>query len=501
MMRLHIKAWSSNKSVVFVNAGVLLAALCHLLVADPEQSFLVFTGTLCFVAASLPFLLRKQFFLFEPPLFIMLSVFIGATLRAYWVAHSDSPRVVVLTDTVPLGDIATHGLLSVFGLATLSLGYLTSRKRWPVERLQVFRRTDWSARRLTLFCLFSALVSIGMLALLLIMTGADLSSLETAFKKRSLMVDDLAGGELPVALSYLRYLGSLSAVALLLLYLWVSGPRAPLSRAQLLFVVLLAAFLLVVVLSPGVFTSSRSATLVYVISMVVAAVCIRRKLKLSLAFGVAAFALFVLISLGLLREMREETDLSDFAGGAGGLVMDRVVGSGNFFPFIRTGVIVDRVPELVDYQRGATYATLLALPIPRQVWPAKPTISIGKFIKSEVYGRRTGVGGYPPGLVGEAYLNFGLAGVPLITFLTGMFLRVWYNSFRPLLESKSRNAVLVYSLSSWFVFEQTVELNFSLAVSNAMAILLISALALVFIGRRPGSLRRPSWQRFGLASE
>ena len=115
---------------------------------------------------------------------------------------------------------------------------------------------------------------------------------------------------------------------------------------------------------------------------------------------------------------------------------------------------------------GQSYAAVLVGWLPRTMWEQKPPISLGGIVKSEIFGERLTVGGYPPGFVGEAVMNFGSIAVPAISFLLGAMLRLWYNSFSPLL-GKSRGATAVYAITIWSIGTQTVDLNFSLALSQA----------------------------------
>ena len=95
------------------------------------------------------------------------------------------------------------------------------------------------------------------------------------------------------------------------------------------------------------------------------------------------------------------------------------MGSGNFVDLARTTAISDRVPDDVPYQDGATYAALLTAPVPSSVWPGKPKVSLGPWVKSEIFGQRTVAGGWPPGILGEAAINFGIPGMLAMSFLFG----------------------------------------------------------------------------------
>lgn len=83
------------------------------------------------------------------------------------------------------------------------------------------------------------------------------------------------------------------------------------------------------------------------------------------------------------------------------------------------------VPEYIDYQRGATFYSLLIGWIPRVIWPNKPILSLGWFMHNVIIGSQTTSN---VGLtnIGEFYLNFGMIGVVVGMFIMGVFIRVVY---------------------------------------------------------------------------
>lgn len=81
--------------------------------------------------------------------------------------------------------------------------------------------------------------------------------------------------------------------------------------------------------------------------------------------------------------------------------------------------VLARVPHEVDFLYGSSYLTLVALPIPRALWPDKPG-TVGKLAGEVFYGVKAGI---PPGAVGEAYWNLHIPGVLLLFALFGIFHR------------------------------------------------------------------------------
>ncbi len=96
----------------------------------------------------------------------------------------------------------------------------------------------------------------------------------------------------------------------------------------------------------------------------------------------------------------------------------------------QAALIYEKTPEVVPYQRGATYRYLLVTFIPRFLWPGKPTASEANRFYQVAYGisqegedvERTAIGA---GLIPEAYMNFGWAGVFFIMVLAGIVLEAY----------------------------------------------------------------------------
>lgn len=89
-----------------------------------------------------------------------------------------------------------------------------------------------------------------------------------------------------------------------------------------------------------------------------------------------------------------------------------------------TTAVLGRVPHDVPYLYGSSYVALLALPIPRALWPGKPG-QVGGRMGETFFSVHAGM---PPGTIGEAYWNFGVLGIPLVFFFFGMFHR-WLARF------------------------------------------------------------------------
>jgi hypothetical protein len=90
--------------------------------------------------------------------------------------------------------------------------------------------------------------------------------------------------------------------------------------------------------------------------------------------------------------------------------------------------ITSRVPAQADYQYGFVYYVQLVNPIPRFLWPGKPTLDAG-LLMAGLYGQvnRSGEAHLTisPGLIGEMYLNFGVAGIVGLSAFGGWLVKGW----------------------------------------------------------------------------
>jgi oligosaccharide repeat unit polymerase len=91
--------------------------------------------------------------------------------------------------------------------------------------------------------------------------------------------------------------------------------------------------------------------------------------------------------------------------------------------------IIDNIPKRAGYQLGYCYYFQMVSPVPRFLWPGKPTEEVGIFLArlKGAYDRRTGAVFFTnaPGIIGEMYLNFGIFGVIVLSTFGGWVVRSW----------------------------------------------------------------------------
>lgn len=146
-------------------------------------------------------------------------------------------------------------------------------------------------------------------------------------------------------------------------------------------------------------------------------------------------------------------------------------------------IVAERVGEDVEYQRGATLLPMVAVFIPRVIWPDKPDAAAG-----QVFNREFGISAYrdvyiSPSHLGELYWNFGWPGVLLGMALIGGLLG-WINARCDLSAQPSLTRLLLIAVT---IYSLCVRFEGSIAVEYIVWMRSIAAIALLHLlfARRP----------------
>ncbi len=130
-------------------------------------------------------------------------------------------------------------------------------------------------------------------------------------------------------------------------------------------------------------------------------------------------------------------------------------------------------PSVVPYQYGRTYSFFLVSFVPRILWPEKPVTKANAFfgvtygITSEEGAERSNFG---VSLVGESFINFGIAGVILLMTIQGAILKLIESMFGGPNSGAGGQAVLL-SCSIWFLngVGSSAEIMFAGILQNLLA--------------------------------
>ena len=118
-----------------------------------------------------------------------------------------------------------------------------------------------------------------------------------------------------------------------------------------------------------------------------------------------------------------------------------------FFPHEEFMVVIDRMPERLDFQMGKLYAAIPLQFIPDSIVGPNNHLRMGRVFTSTFFPgiERTGLVTLSPGILGEGYMNFHVFGVVANMFVFGLMARLSYAYLAA--NSRSTQRVLIYSIS------------------------------------------------------
>lgn len=479
---VHRTILPSSPALLMAMACLIISCLLlflSLFIGQLGQMLLVVEGLLSFAVVAGAIWFRKDFDALEPITFVAISVFVGATLRSIYlvVSPATSDHVAFLIGNMSLSELAQYEGVIPISLLFFSLGYVIWTGRFPLEKMRSIRTTVWPRVRMNVFIAFFLVMgAVGTIGLIKV-TNVSFASLAALSAKRVATASPTAG---PAAMEegatgnhagYLRWLAKFVDIGTLLLYTsWAfrKGIDGKPKKFGLLRTAVICGLVSACMVWP-IISSSRTSTVEIVFTLIVVNIYLRNRGKSwrFIKIGVigALFALVVLIGMGLWRGATHETQARDETGLFQHAV-DQTVGSGDFFPAERTAYIMAHYKH-GEYYYGASYASWVFAPIPKSVWSDRPDLNMDAIVKGTIYQRDASINGYPPGMLGEAYMNFGLIGLLIVPFFLGILLRLTYNSFRPLL-GVNRNATLIYASVLWPIGMQTPDLDFSSIMVNGI---------------------------------
>lgn len=121
------------------------------------------------------------------------------------------------------------------------------------------------------------------------------------------------------------------------------------------------------------------------------------------------------------------------------------------------------IPDVVDYQYGYVYYVQLVNPVPRFLWPDKPTLDAG-LLMADMYGEKDEQTGeahmtVSPGIIGEMYMNFGWLGVIGLSAFGGWLVRGWDRMAEQNADSLVTRVYHVCGLAVLFIMGRSFTMN------------------------------------------
>lgn len=217
------------------------------------------------------------------------------------------------------------------------------------------------------------------------------------------------------------------------------------------------------------------------ISMLIMTSLIKKKFSLR---EIKQYSLFIVVSILLFSTISAIRGSGDAYTSVSNLnytehLLHPIAASTYFADINILASIIERMPHL-QYLQGDSYLSLFSGFIPRAFWPDKPAISLGLFVKSVVLQSPGTLGGIPPTMPGESFINFGWLGLT-VGFLYGLFLRK-FEVF--LLSGKlAATGIGFYIYSIWMVplTWTLVQSSFAIAMNGVIVSLVLVYPLLNFI--------------------
>lgn len=383
-----------------------------------------------------PCFTRTHVRLMDPFNFALLYILIGGLAPAYFIAFNQTPRIQYLMANQDLASFQVGSLWYAISLVLIGLGYVSCRKRLPVERLLPSEHR-LGAAGFQFALIVGMILSVFAILSYVQSTGGIGASLADISRKRSIEV--VSHGEVVHATgAYLRMLSDISTILLLVV---MSFYLARFKRLPFYISVQIWILAILSLLVP--FMASSRSSVIFVGLAILITLDARDRLSgkvliVTTVIGMTFFAAMTSLRSAAQQDTNEGGIENPFLA---------MAESGNGLSLFGTTHIIQGVPERMSYQLGTTYLTWLVAPIPRTLWPQKPDVSLGKRIKEKIMQQRVIRSGRPPSIINEGWINFGFLGFLFNAFVFGYALRLIGNSLYPVINNNTLAVPLLYTLT------------------------------------------------------
>lgn len=435
--------------------------------------FIISIGVISLLVITIPMSLSKVVDIVQPISLVAAAVFLGTTLRSIYLVTSDSPRVAFLIDGVSIGQIITNAIWIPISLACLSLGYYSIRHP---QKSFIFETTvvPPTLSRCILVLLISTVFAIIGSILYLYILGFSIEHFNELFTKKSLRIEGGENGDVYTPIAALRLPIFIAQFAIYAALIELMERKSFNIRTPSFVWLFIALGIMACSIIP-LFTSSRTSLLVIFVNMSIILIYYGKLNK-----KLMAVLIFIIISVGttmaILRSfsvgvdstvnLTDQTDYGYTASQIDQSAIGAIIGSGNFVDIGRIANIIDRVPERLDYFWGKTYLSIFTAFVPRVIWPEKPPVQLGGIVKNKIFGYIVTTNGWPPTIIGEAFMNFGYVGLFFIPFFYGIGIKIMY--VKLFLGQRSKKIRLIYLAMLFPVTFVGMGLNVSAALANTI---------------------------------
>lgn len=396
-------------SIHLSEAGWILFLLLNVLLAFLPIFWLSLT-----LQSKLGKVERCHLDIFSPAAIIAGAVFVGTTLRTIFLVFGDpAPAQIqrILGNHLP-EDILLPGLAAInLGILAWALGYISfSLQRFNEKQGSFVISKNHYYKALG----GMSLISFILIALYLdaIHFFSNLSSLGISAKRFVLIQHETT------TLGHLR-VGADILMGLVIIHTcyYYLIDRRPLNA-------LILAFLVVAAIAVPFIASVRGEIIYLLFSILIIRHYAFRKIRPS--YILVALILSFLI-LGFMETLRQQSLTTEHVEFKHDQILNTVIYTPHFIGVDKTSVIVSQVPSEIGYLKGRSYLSIFIAPIPRTLWQEKPVVRVGRYVGQRIY-ERSNRSGVPPGIIGEAYLNFGWIGIAAALFAVGVLCKFAYTT-------------------------------------------------------------------------
>lgn len=444
---------------------------------ENSDILLLSLAILIFGIICIPILLKRTYYFVEPYTIIFWMLYLGVPAKIVWALHNrDTPQMHGFMLGMPIETLGLPTALTGLAITALVIGYMlgTKFKCRPVRAFHY--ASSWNTRSVFFVCGALVLVSFIAFGMYSRQAGINFSANEAISAKRIAEAEESGAGPMGrgSSLAYYRWAISLSQIAFYIVLAWTL--KCTLRRSGIVTMLIVLSIPMAMAFLMPFVTSSRTPLIFFLVESLVILYCLKKDVLAGrwLVAQVVAATMVVFLFLAILALRRdpkaEESGLQELTPIA---LIDHVVGARYLADITKTAQIIRAFPEPIPFQYGASYTSAIAAPIPRSWWPGKPSLGLGPFIGENVYGlTRTGV---PPGLFGEAYLNFGLLGIIFVPLIFGFLVR---SSFESVKETIWNKASAVCYAACFRFYVGALGMDFSTGLIQFMMELIPIAIAL-----------------------
>ncbi len=353
--------------------------------------------------------LRGRWSVFHPLVMFCGFCFFGYFLRSFHLLwHERLDLYHILASRTDALELLSRGVLLVIaGVGALYAGYLAPLGAAVAARAPVPPRAWSHGRARALSVLFTG---IGLASYLLYARAAGgLLFLATNMELRT----ELSAG-MHIYFFGIRFLEAG------LLFRYASHLQRGVGRWRRAS---LGVHALLVMVAVGLLGSRAWAMEVLFMLLVLRALLLRppsgRTLLVTLAAGLFAFSVYDQYR-NLTHKGFEAGELGEISVAEAGAVYEGVLGHRNFDMMDNLLSLLRYTPAQLPFLLGSSYAHYVTNWVPRRVWAGKPK-GVDSVLAERIYG--WGMGGAPPGTIGELWMNFAWPGVLVGMALFGVACR------------------------------------------------------------------------------